>query len=201
MPEVQNTFEPRREHARNRNMVTMKVVNRNTRNLTLPDGQVVQPGESTIMIYEDNVGAVDDQVENDEAAVKAAHKQYKLLIAEQLQQRVEGQLMQRSAEDVAGMIERGALDRDAKDKYDELLRKTGASVESEFFRANKRGIKPLISAEILERNIPEPQRKLQHEEWTRQAQALAIAMREAWGGNGPNGPPQGQQQSSQNRKQ
>ena len=193
MPEVHSEFQPHRERIRNRNMIRVKVVNRNTLNLTMPEGQVISPGESTFQCYEDNEAAIMAQVERDEAAVSQASKHYKLEIAEQLQTRVD-RLTGKTAEDVAAMIESGDLDEYAQRALAKLRKQTGSSFESAFYRANKRGIRPLVSAEVVERNITEPQRQLQHEESTRQASILAQAMREAWGNNGPGAPQQNNNQ-------
>lgn len=181
MPEVHSTFEPHRERPRNRTMTRMEVVNRNTLNLVLPDGQVVQPGTSQILVYEDNVAVVEAQVETNPAALEEAHRRFALTVAEQLASRLGGRWAERSAEENADLIKRGDLTEKERAALDEVRARTGASPEGEFHTANRRGVKPLVSAKVIEKDIPEPQRALQVAESTRQAEILATAMKRAWG--------------------
>jgi len=201
LQEVINTFEPHRERALNRSMCRVEVVNRKTRNLTLPDGNVVQPGTSEIVCYEHNVKFIEDQVERDPAAVAAAARRFELRVAEQVQTALGSPHTQRSAEDMAEFLKGGKLTDRESEAHKRALATTGASEESEFQAIYRRGIKPLVSCKVLERDIPEPQRRMQVEESTRQASILATALRDAGvfaqapQGNGNQG------SQGQNRKQ
>jgi hypothetical protein len=197
--EVMNHFDPHRERARHRTMCRVRVVNRKTLNLNLPDGNTVNPGTADILVYEDNVKAIEALVEHDTAAMAAAERRFELRIAEQVQEKLGSPYTQRSVEDMADFLKsKEGHAAKVPETHAMVLATTGTSVEAEFQAIMRRGVKPLASCEVIDRNIPEPQRTLMVEESTRQASILANALKEAGVFGGGNA---GNANQGQNRKQ
>jgi hypothetical protein len=57
-------------------LTELKIVNKDTRNLVLPNGHMVGPGESTVLVYADEVSSVMDMVEPSPEVVAAAEVLY-----------------------------------------------------------------------------------------------------------------------------
>lgn len=177
MPEVHSTFDPRRNPMRHRNMVQMEVDVRSARLLTLPDGQCVGRGKSIVTLYEDNVDAVKAQVETDLVGIEQATKAYELSIAGQVQERLGGQWAAMDPEEFSEKLKGGELEPKVQEHYEAVLKRTGSSVEAEFHRLKRRGIKPLVSASVVKDSVrAEPQREIQTQQQTELAETLAVAM-------------------------
>ena len=180
-PGVSNYFDPSNPKAkpRGRSMVRMRVVNRNTRNLTVPHGNVIEPGTREFYCYEDEVAQVMKMVEPKRENIATAKTRHKLAIAKEVAARLDPAFMG-TDEELAAIIEAGPTDQIAEAlKY--VLEVTPTSMEGQFQDLTGRGLYPLDSAEIIEEGISEPQRETLRMEQEKQAGVLAAALEKVLG--------------------
>lgn len=178
---VSNHLDPEKSKARGRSLVKMRVVNRNTRNLQVPHGNVIDPGVREIYCYDDEVAAVKAMVEPKVANIPAARERYMLAIAKQVGERLDPPFNGTLA-DLAERITTGKIDPSDKPgsiafELSKVLDTTPSSVEGAFYETNGRSLYPLDSAEVIDEGIPEPQRKAMAMEQEKQAGVLANALR------------------------
>jgi len=158
-------------------MVKMRVHNRDTAWLQLPDGWVVPPGIHEITVYEDNVELVMREVEPDPSAHETASRMLKLALADDVRSLLGGRFTG-STDALLVEMERGGTDI-INDALKRVLATTGASVQSEFQRTQRRSMKPLLSATVLEPGITEPQRIMRDKEYARQSNVQSQALSQA----------------------
>lgn len=157
-------------------LVKMRVVNRCTTVLPLPHN-AINPGEHVITVFKSEVPAVLARVEPDPAAITSAQEAYRLGIAEEVRSRTD---FEGTARDLLALIDEGAnvpdeIARTVKD----VLAETVDSVESVFFQREKRGVKPLVSAEVISGSEhDEPKREMLDGEQKRLARAVSAGLAE-----------------------
>jgi len=148
-----------KDKARNKNLVHMKVVNRKTLNLSLPDGNLVGPGEHVIPVYEDHVAAVMAQVEPNPEAIVAAKEDFELQMARVVQEKLG--TFSGTLDELRTLI-RSKSNPTINEKYQTALATQPFSVEGSFQRLRGRDVKPLDSAEVIKGSEhAEPQRAQQ----------------------------------------
>lgn len=180
-PGVSNYFDPANPKAksRGRSMVKMRVVNRNTRNLTVPHGNVIEPGTREFYCYDDEVAQVMKMVEPKRENIATARMRYKLAIAKEVAERLDPPFTG-TLEELAAVIDAGPTDQIAEQlKY--VLEVTPASMEGQFQDLTGRGLYPLDSAEVIQDGITEPQRETLQREQEKQAGVLAAALEKVLG--------------------
>ncbi len=125
--------------------------------LNLQVGRNIVPrGTHDVLLYGDEAKAVMDLlVEDEPAAVAAALHAYEMQIASEA-----GELLgwTGSLPELIKAHKRGD-NPEINAKFTQARAMSAASHEASFHAVNKRGIKPISKAEILEENIPEPQRE------------------------------------------
>lgn len=152
-----------RDRGRDRLLVCVRVVNENTSDLALPDGNVIGIGTWEAWVYEDRVIDVLNMVETDHASVAAAKRAAEIGIANEVRS---GAQFQGTAEEVLALM---------RDKSNQLINETLAHVESvtpinwqaKFFEMTGRCVRPLKSAERVEgaetRVEPQIEREIRHQ--------------------------------------
>jgi hypothetical protein len=140
-----------------RGMSLVKARVTNDRCINLQVGRhLVSPGTHDVLLYGDEAKAVMALlVEDDPEGVKAAQRAYEMQIAAEA-----GSLLGWTG-DLPSLIKAHARGDNPEivAKFAQARKMSAASVEASFHAVNKRAIKPLSKFEILEENIPEPQRE------------------------------------------
>lgn len=164
-----------KDRARDHSLVKMRVHNRSTLALGLPGANLIDIGTHEITVYDDDVDAVRDMVE-DPQKIAQAEQQYAIDLAEEVGKHLETP-WQRSAEELLAIIRSGS-DPAVTEMHQRVLRTTGQSPQSAFQRLFKRSMKPLSMAELIPNSEhPEHQRAQTHKEVEKAAQAHAEALR------------------------
>ncbi len=190
-----------KDRARNKNLVRMRVVNRNTLNLQLPDGVLVGPGEHEISVYEDHVERVMAQVEPNQAALVEAERHYKLEIAKMIKEKMAAgeERFVGTTDDVLAMI-RSRSNARVNELHDRLVKTEPLSIQSSFHKLHDRDVKPLVSAEVLKGSEhPEPQRERQTADQKNMV-ASVVAVVQAMQQSAQPAQPQGNQGNSNQRR-
>lgn len=183
--QVLNFFDAERDPPRRKSMSRMRVVNRNTLHLPLPSGNLVEPGASEIMVYEDEVPAVEAQVERGEDRLRLATQAYMTAVALEVKDMI---AWPGSVEELQVLIENKSEAR-VNEAYLKLKSESHLSFEGKFTEIFGRGLLPLVSADVIETGIAEPQRIGLQEEQKRFVEVL----KEAGIGSGGINPAQLQQ--------
>lgn len=172
MDQAQSFIDNERDKPRMRTVVKLRVHNRNTKLLTLPDGNVVPPGEHEITVYSDHVNAVLGMVETDTAAIARAEDAYWMRVAKDVKERIS------SGETAAQILARiRANDADVMPEVNAVREVAPYSPQSMFWDANGRDLLPLVSAEVIEGSEAiEPQRARE----LHQTKLATEAMRDAF---------------------
>lgn len=164
----------KKDEARGRPVVRMKVHNRDALNLPLAGANIIGPGTHVIVCYDDEVDAIRDQVE-DPQKIAQAEQQYAIDIAEQVGKGMEPQWAGK-IEDLAAIIA-SKSDPAVNELYAKISRTTGASKQGAFQKLFKRSMKPLAMAElVVGSEHAEPQREGTQREVEKQAEAFAMAL-------------------------
>ncbi len=148
MQEAENFHGPTsRDKGRNVPMVQMQVHNRNCNNLTI-EGNVVPPGQQTITVYKDVVPKVLAMVETASDTMAGAQRHFMLKVAEEVKGRIT------YAGDVASLADILQSGKNLPDAtataYKSVLETTPRSLYASFAEVNGRGMKPLVSAVVVE---------------------------------------------------
>jgi hypothetical protein len=186
---VHYSHDPEKDKPLRQSLTKMRVHNRNTMNLQIGGlGAVVPPGVHEVLVYASEVSNVMSMVEDDQPTADQAEKQHRLRIAAEVRASCDNTHGQYTAEQIDKMIREGN-DSVLNGKHATIQETTPNSYESAFEALAQRSIRPLISAEVLETGIPEPQREGMAAENTKMAQAIGEAvgkaLREALGGPAP----------------
>jgi hypothetical protein len=141
---------------------------------------IVPRGTHDVLLYGDEAkAAMALLVEDDVEGVKAAQRAYEMQIASEA-----GALLGWTG-GLADLIK--ARDRgdnpEIAAKFEQARKMSAASPEAAFHAVNKRAIKPLSKFEIIEENIPEPQREKAVGEQNAMAQIIAAAVASALAAN------------------
>lgn len=182
METAQNYFDPSRMKKRNVSFVRMKVKNRNTLNLPLPDGNLIPRGEHIIAVYEDSVQTVLDLVEDPKniELARAAHDA-DLLADVMSAASADPEIAWNGKPEEMRKLIAERSNAGINRIYAAVLAETPFSIESAFRKLHNRDILPLDAAEVIETGLPEPQREEASGERDRLIEALSAALR---GGNG-----------------
>lgn len=147
-------WNPERDPQRNRKLIKLEVHNRNTANLQVPRGQLVVPGVQEISVYDDEVPLVQALVEPAPQMLDQARQSYRLAIAEEAKQRVEG-----FPGDSAQFLKEADDGNQAyRESYEFVRARTSLSPESMFRQTMKRDVLPLVSCKVVGQ-IEEPKRE------------------------------------------
>lgn len=152
---AQSFIDPDKDKPRKKSMARLRVVNRNTLQLALPGGNVVPPGEHEILVYEDEVAAVKAVVEPASRKLDVASEAFTAAILQEVKQQVD---WEDTMEALQRAIDRGK-DPHIVEVYARVLANTEESIEAQFYRLENRSVLPLVSAEVIETGIAEPQRQ------------------------------------------
>lgn len=167
-------WDPERDRPRGRPLKRVRVHNRSTLNLQTPRAWLIQPGVQEIEVYDDEVEALMGMVETKPEMIEQAQESYRLAIAEDAKQRVEG-----FAGDAAAFIaEVAAGNQAAREAYEYVRARTSLSPQSLFRQAMKRDPLPLVSVEVIG-DAQEPKRaavELLQAEQTRYTGSLGAAI-------------------------
>lgn len=171
----QHHIDPKRDERRNKQLVRMEVVNRNTLALEVLEN-TIGPGKHIVTVYDDEVPKVMAMVEPSQDLVDQAQAAYELEVAEQVAKNIGHSS---SAEDMLRVVKTNASE-DAVREYKRLERTSPLSPQGMFRRRNKRDMKPLVSAKKIEGSEhAEPQVAELENERKRTAGALSDALKGA----------------------
>lgn len=148
-------WDPERDRPRGRALVRLEVEVRNTVNLQAPRGYLLQPGKQIIDVYDDEVAILEAQVETRPDALQQAHLSYRLSLAEDAKQRVEGCSL--DAEKFLAAVDAG--NGPEREAYEYVRARSPISPEGMFRQTMKRDVLPLVSCKVVELNVPEPKRE------------------------------------------
>lgn len=177
--QVLNFFDADRDAPRRKSMSRMRIVNRNTLHLPLPSGNIVEPGESEIVVYDDEVAAVQAQVERNPDDFRLASEGFLTACANEVKEMID---WPHGLEELKKLI-RSEENPRVNDAYKRLMRESHLSFEGKFTEIFGRSPLPLSSAEVIETGIAEPQRVGVEEEKKRFIEMMKEA---GLGGNGLN---------------
>jgi hypothetical protein len=191
-------MDPARDRPRGKQMLKMRIVVREgITALIVPGhtGRTVNAGEHIIPVYEDEVRAFKALVEPTPELVSQAMRAYEIAIAADVVRLMQSN---RSAEEMADIIAGRFCDLDdngnqigepyAPDEkilaaVDKAREVAAYSLQSRFYDANARTIRPLVSAEVVDgERFAEPQQKLKDEEQKRSAELILTAVKGAMPG-------------------
>lgn len=147
------TFVDPGARARGVSRARVRVHNRNCANLQIC-GSVVPIGTHEIQVYEDEIAGVLALVEPAPEQLEAAKHALELEIAQEIAQKFP------DAGDAGAVLKAVKANKDARlvKAYEDLAASAPVSAEAIFTRNTKRAPLPLVSAEVLEKGIPEPQK-------------------------------------------
>lgn len=169
---AENFIDNDQDKLRGRKIVKMRVKNRNTLMLTVPDGNVIGPGESEILVYEDRVKHVLAMVEDEPESLIAAQADFELEVAREVMHAM-GEFKGTVAEMRAAI--KAKKDKAINEAYQKALQETAASVQGAFLQKVGRDIKPLESAVLIENSAEmEPRRKREIEQAREAAEMLRV---------------------------
>lgn len=177
-----NFLDAEKDKQRGQSRVKVRVVNRNTRALNVLEN-VIGPGTHEVTVYLPDVPKVMAQVENEPRALEQAREAFEREIAADVIERLNN--YDGTVEDILPVLRARSNDK-ANDIYDRLMRSTGKSLEGTFQRLNKRALKPLVSAVVIEGSEhAEPQRQALSRETEKLAEAIGMALDKRMGGSAP----------------
>lgn len=144
--QAQSFWDPNRDQARGRKLLRLEVHNRCTALLQVPRGQLLVPGVQDIVVYDDQVRLIEALVEPRPEMLAQAQLSYRLAIAEEAKQRVEG--FAGDAENFLEEVDSGRSQA-AREAYEHVRARTALSPESLFRQSMKRDPLPLVSCKFV----------------------------------------------------
>lgn len=178
---VKTNFDPEKNKARRMGFVRMEVHNRDCANLQLPEGNIVTPGIGVVDVYEDSVPAVMALVEPEGGSrIGEVERTYWLRIAAATKNMLDsvetaGKYQHHGREEVLDLI-RSKADSVVNDEFAKVMKTTALSIPGIYHELFGHGIAPLVSAKVIERGLPEPQRIGQEDENAKLLKLVAAAV-------------------------